>query len=114
MGWDENNNFQFSQNLNSDEAQQLCEAGSLMEIPRIHNIRKQSDNDSPKKAPPSFLSSFKLHKNSLDPVDLRKPRFSIESFIIVRELGKGTFGRVVLAVERESRMLFAIKIISKR
>lgn len=34
--------------------------------------------------------------------------------MVIRELGKGTFGRVVLAVERESRLLFAIKIISKR
>ena len=34
--------------------------------------------------------------------------------MIVRELGKGSFGRVVLAVERESRLMFAIKIMSKR
>jgi aurora kinase len=50
----------------------------------------------------------------LDVVDLLQRKKAIQDFIIIKELGKGTFGRVVLAAEKESRMICAIKIMSKR
>lgn len=83
-GWDENNNFQFSTNQPSDEPPAPTESPSLTEIPRIQNIRKQSDNDSPKKQVPSFLAAFRNHKMSLDPLEMRKGRVSIENFMILR------------------------------
>jgi serine/threonine protein kinase len=40
-------------------------------------------------------------------------QLSLDNFVIIRELGKGSFGRVVMAVEKASKLVFAIKIMSK-
>jgi hypothetical protein len=58
-------------NINSDEAQPQDEPTNLPEIPKLQNLRKQSENESPKKSFPSFLNNFKNHKNSLD-IDISK------------------------------------------
>lgn len=34
--------------------------------------------------------------------------------MIAKDLGKGTFGRVVLGIEKRTKMVCAIKILSKR
>lgn len=92
--------------------------GPTLLIPKLSNIRKNSDNaDSPKKAP-SFLTSLKHHRNSLNNItelpqsNIRRVRIS--DFIIVKEMGKGSFGKVVLAMEKNSRFMCAIKIMTKR
>lgn len=41
-GWDENNNFQFTNNLNSDETHYSNDSSPLPEIPKLKNLRKQS------------------------------------------------------------------------
>lgn len=41
-------------------------------------------------------------------------KWTIERFKILKELGKGAYGRVVLALEKESGFVCAIKILSKR
>lgn len=68
----------------------------------MKNLRKQSENvDSPKKQVPSFLTNSKHHRNSVDGAELtQKKKLTIQDFLIIKELGKGAFGRVVLAAEK--------------
>ena len=43
-GWDENNNFQFTSHLNSDETHYSNDPSPLPEIPKLKDLRKQSEN----------------------------------------------------------------------
>jgi hypothetical protein len=85
----------------------------MPKMPRINNLRKHSDNDNVKKVP-SFIAQSKIHRNSEHIPSQPKGIIDIHSFLILRELGKGAFGRVVLAVEKESKLVCAIKIMAKR
>ena len=40
-------------------------------------------------------------------------KVSLEDFKMVRVLGRGSFGKVVLVMHRETGQLFAIKVLSK-
>ena len=84
--------------------------------PTFKNLRKHSDYaETPKKLVPSFLSGQKMHRQSLNLIECgEEHKVSINDFKIINELGKGAFGRVVLAIEKTTRMFCAIKIMSKR
>lgn len=111
-GWDETNNFQLSTNYNSEEHNADL-TQSQIDTPSP-NPRKHSDNFYLKKVP-SFLTTPKTYRKSFDTCEGQRQRgLGIEDFIIAKELGRGAFGRVVLAIERRSRLVCAIKIMSKR
>ena len=74
--------------------------------------RKYSDNALIKKTP-SFLSNPRIQEPRAHSTQ-SKPKLSIERFKIIKELGKGAYGRVVLAIDRESNFICAIKILSKQ
>ena len=117
LGWDENNNFKFGGGLsNSEDKSQEDYLSSPLLIPKIKGIRKQSENaETPKKSVPSFLTNSKHHRKSVNVLEYPpEPKLTISMFTIIRELGKGAFGRVVLAVEKTTRMICAIKIMAKR
>jgi serine/threonine protein kinase len=64
---------------------------------------------------PAFLTAPKVYRKSFDNFDGQRVKgLGIEDFIITKELGRGAFGRVVLAIERRSGLVCAIKIMSKR
>jgi len=57
---------------------------------------------------------MKFHRNSVDNVEfLLRTNWGIDNFCVVRELGKGTFGKVIMAIEKETHLVYAIKILSK-
>jgi hypothetical protein len=113
LGWDETNNFQLSTN-NSEDHSSPDMTHSQIEYPKGNIGRKHSDNYNVKKIP-SFLTNSKIYRKSFDANNIiSKSDLSIENFMIAKELGKGAFGRVVLAIEKRTKMACAIKIMSKR
>lgn len=76
-------------------------------MPKIKLRKASSDNDH-KLMSPAFLT-MKKQRSAMP-----EQRLCIEHFKVLKELGKGTFGRVVLAMEKMTGMMCAIKIISKR
>lgn len=53
----------------------------------------------------SFNVSFRRDRHS---------KITFDNFELIRVLGKGTFGKVVLCRERSSDQLYAIKILKKQ
>lgn len=82
--------------------------------PKSTHLRKNSDNENVKKVP-SFLSNMKFHRSNVEgSVYHPKSALSLDNFVVLRELGKGAFGRVVMAVEKATKLVCAIKIMSKQ
>jgi serine/threonine protein kinase len=44
---------------------------------------------------------------------MRKDNWGIDNFVKLKDLGKGAFGKVILAMEKQIQFICAIKIISK-
>lgn len=86
LGWDENNNFKFSGVSNSSEKSQEEISSPNLLIPKLKSIRKQSDTvETPVKNVPSFLTSSKHHRNSLNNISYNpEGKASINDFIIIK------------------------------
>ena len=93
QGWTESKNFQLASKTNSDSCSNEASSPLLLS-PKLKNIRKHSDNADFLKTP-SFIMKNKEHRQSLNLFS--ESKLSIDNFKIVKDLGKGTFGRVVLA-----------------
>uniref|UniRef100_A0A3B4Y2E5 non-specific serine/threonine protein kinase n=1 Tax=Seriola lalandi dorsalis TaxID=1841481 RepID=A0A3B4Y2E5_SERLL len=72
--------------------------GSQQIQPKTHMAKVNSENTKP----PSELAKFE------------KKRWSLENFDIGRPLGKGKFGNVYLARERQSKFILALKVLFKK
>lgn len=44
---------------------------------------------------------------------MQRDQLGIDDFIKLKDLGKGAFGKVILAMEKQIQFICAIKIISK-
>jgi hypothetical protein len=60
----------------------------------------------PSECPPEIDDGFKLF------ADERKP-LCLDDFILVKVLGKGSFGKVTLCQHRETKKYYALKVLSK-
>ncbi|XP_022604008.1 aurora kinase A [Seriola dumerili] len=83
--------------------------------PKTHVAKVNSENTKP----PSELAKFekpqnKPAKNDSAATSSSKKRWSLENFDIGRPLGKGKFGNVYLARERQSKFILALKVLFKK
>lgn len=77
-----------------------------------HNMqRKHSDNQCTKRTP-AFLMAPKIQNKSESTTP--RSKFNVQRFRIIKQLGRGAYGRVVLAIQKQSGYICAIKILSKR
>ena len=61
---------------------------------------------------PSLTISQKIHVNRSKTVDLTK-RIATSHFMVLKELGKGSFGEVFLVSKQDTKELFAMKVLQK-
>lgn len=80
--------------------------------PNLHNVRPVSKPtaQSSKEAPSSSQNSFNPSGSS----DMSKKSWSLVNFDIGRPLGRGKFGNVYLAREKETKFVIALKVLFKK
>ncbi|KAG7244835.1 hypothetical protein INR49_029854 [Caranx melampygus] len=90
--------------------------GSQQNQPKIHVAKENSSRPNHHQNQESWrsLRVSKPAKNDSVGTPASKNRWSLENFDIGRPLGKGKFGNVYLARERQSKFILALKVLFKK
>ncbi|XP_029358535.1 aurora kinase A [Echeneis naucrates] len=87
--------------------------GSLQNQPKTHSSKGNHELAKPSESGVLEKQQNKAAKNDSDS-SASKTRWSLENFDIGRPLGKGKFGNVYLARERQSKFILALKVLFKK
>ncbi|KAM6927494.1 aurora kinase A [Xenentodon cancila] len=90
----------------------LSKPASQQNQPRTHVPTVKPESEKPSESTKLEKASNKPAKS--DHASASKQRWSLENFDIGRPLGKGKFGNVYLARERQTKFILALKVLFKK